>query len=186
MLERLRCRDGDEECSRIGVADVLGGEDDHPPGDEARILAALEHRGEVVHGRIGIAPAHRLDERRDDVVVLVARPVVAQRALAGRVGDVPRLERCALGCGGLPGELERRERAPRVAPGLARDRRGDVGGDVDAELGGASRDDRRDLVVRERLQLDDGAAGEQGGVDLEVRVLGRRADQRQQPALDAG
>ena len=35
-------------------------------------------------------------------------------------------------------------------------------------------------------QLDDLAAGEQGRVDLEVRVLGRRPDQRQQPVLDRG
>ena len=57
---------------------------------------------------------------------------------------------------------------------------------LDPELGRAARDDGRDLLVGERLQLDDGAAGEQRGVDLEVGVLGRRPDQRQQPALDAG
>ena len=56
---------------------------------------------------------------------------------------------------------------------------------VDPELGRAARDDGGHLVVRERLELDDGAAREQGGVDLEVRVLGRGADQRQQAALDA-
>ena len=54
MLERVRGRDGDLERARIGVADVLGGEDRHPAGDEARVLAALEHRGEVVDGRVGI------------------------------------------------------------------------------------------------------------------------------------
>ena len=48
MLDRLRGRDGDEERLRVGVADVLGGEHDHAPGDEARVLAALEHRREVV------------------------------------------------------------------------------------------------------------------------------------------
>ena len=61
----------------------------------------------------------------------------------------------------------------------------DVAGHVDPELDRAARDDGCHLLVRERLQLDDGAAGEQGRVDLEVRVLGRGPDQRQQAALDA-
>ena len=59
-------------------------------------------------------------------------------------------------------------------------------GTHDPELRRASTDDGCHLVVRQRLELDDGAAGEEGGVDLEVGVLGRRADQRQQAALDAG
>jgi hypothetical protein len=29
---------------------------DHPPRDEARVLAALEHRGEVVDGGVGSEP----------------------------------------------------------------------------------------------------------------------------------
>ena len=31
-------------------------EDDHPPGDEPRILAAFEHHGEVVERRVGVEP----------------------------------------------------------------------------------------------------------------------------------
>ena len=54
MLDRVRRRDGHEQGPRVGVADVLGGEHDHPPRDEAGILAALEHRREVVHGGIGV------------------------------------------------------------------------------------------------------------------------------------
>ena len=56
MLERLRGGDGDEQGPRVGVADVLRGEDHHAPGDEARVLAALEHRREVVDGRVRVAP----------------------------------------------------------------------------------------------------------------------------------
>ena len=185
MLERLGGGDGDDERARIGVADVLGGEDHHPAGDEARVLAAFEHRGEVVDGRVGIAAAHRLDERGDDVVVLVAVPVVAQRALAGCVGDVTCLERRALGDGRLPGELERGERAAGIAAGLPHDRLDDVLRNLDLELRRASTDDGCHLGIRERLELDDGATGEEGRVDLEVGVLGGRPDQRQQAALDA-
>ena len=88
VLERLRRRDRDDERVRIGVADVLGGEDDHAPRDEARILARFEHRGEVVDGGVRVAAAHRLDERRREVVVLVALAVVEERALPRCVEDV--------------------------------------------------------------------------------------------------
>ena len=46
--------------------------------------------------------------------------------------------------------------------------------------------DLAELLVGQRLELDDLAAGEQGRVDLEIGVLGRGADQRQQPVLDRG
>ena len=58
MLDRVCRRDSDEQRLRVGVADVLGGEHDHPPRDEARVLAALEHRRQVVHGGIGVRPPH--------------------------------------------------------------------------------------------------------------------------------
>src|SRR5947208_1886651 len=38
VLDGVGRRDRDEERARIGVPDVLRGEDDHPPGDEARVL----------------------------------------------------------------------------------------------------------------------------------------------------
>ena len=60
------------ERARIGVADVLGREDHHAPRDEQRVLAGLEHAHQVVERRVGIAAAHALDERGDDVVVLLA------------------------------------------------------------------------------------------------------------------
>ena len=47
-VDGRRCSRRDGERLRGGVADVLGGEDHHPAGDEARILAAGEHRGEVI------------------------------------------------------------------------------------------------------------------------------------------
>ena len=48
VLERGGCGDGDDQSLWIGVADVLGGEDHHPPGDEAGIFATLEHGRQVV------------------------------------------------------------------------------------------------------------------------------------------
>ena len=78
----------------IGDADVLAGQDHQPPGDEARVLARLDHPGQVVQGGVDVAAAHALDQRARDVVVLVAGPVVAgRRAVHGlldvRQGDRP-------------------------------------------------------------------------------------------------
>ena len=78
-VHRVLDRDRDLQRARIGVADVLGREDHHPPRDEQRILARLDHAHHPVQRRVGIAAAHALDERGDDVVVLLARAIVEQR-----------------------------------------------------------------------------------------------------------
>ena len=101
VLDGMRRRDGDDECLRVGVADVLGREDDHAARDEPRVFASFEHRGEVVDGGLDVARPRRLDPRRDEVVVLVASLVVGERPLARRVVHVTFLERAALGPRGL-------------------------------------------------------------------------------------
>ena len=80
--------DGDLERARVGVADVLGGADDQPPGDELRILAGRDHRGEPVQRRVGVVAAQALDERRHGVVVAVAGAVVGEDPLLGGGLDV--------------------------------------------------------------------------------------------------
>ena len=57
-------------------------------------------------------------------------------------------------------------------------------GDLGAELVGPAAHDQRELLVGERHELVDLAPRQQRRVDLEVRVLRRRADQRQRPLLD--
>ena len=88
VLHRLRRGHRDDEPHRVGVADVLARGDHDPAGEEARVLASLEHRREVVDGRVGVAPADRLDQRRGEVVVPIARAVVAKGPLSCDVGDV--------------------------------------------------------------------------------------------------
>ena len=125
---RLSCASGRPTCSsacaaatatssdgRVGHADVLAGEDDHPAGDEPGVLAGLQHPRQVVHRGLRIAAAHALDERADHVVVVVA--AVAQRARAERRLDVL-LERPA------PGGRARTPPRARSAPGGRRRRRG--------------------------------------------------------------
>ena len=56
--------------------------------DEARVLARFEHAREPVEARVGIGAADRLDERGDDVVVLVVAVAdAAERERGFRVGE---------------------------------------------------------------------------------------------------
>ena len=184
VLERMRRRDGDEQGAGVGVADVLGSEHDHPPNDVARVLAGLDHRREVVDGGVGIRPAQRLDERGDRVVVAIAALVVDERALRRSVFDVTRLEPRVFGARRLHRELENRERVAGIATGELGNERLDLRLDFDVELGRAAPDDQLQLVQVQRLELVELRARKERRVDLEVRVLRRRADQRDHALLD--
>ena len=91
----------------------------------------------------------------------------------------------ALGRGRLRRELEDPERAARVAARPRGDQLLDLGSELDAELARAAADDLAQLLARERLELVHLHPREQRRVELEVRVLGRRADQRHEALLDA-
>jgi hypothetical protein len=151
VLHRLCRRHCDEQCMRVGVADVLGGEHDHPPRDEAGVLAALEHDREVVDRRLHVARARRLDPRRDEVVVRVARLVVVERPLPRRVLDMllgDRATRCR-----LRRELEDAERRARVAARPVRDELSQLVPELDAELRLAAPHDLGELLLGERPEL---------------------------------
>ena len=92
---RLSCASGRPTCSsgvggghrhderlRVGLADVLAGQDDQAADDEAGVLAGLEHAGQPVEAGVGVGAPDALDEGGDHVVVLVAP--VAQRLGAER------------------------------------------------------------------------------------------------------
>ena len=80
----------ERERLRLGVADVLGGEDHQPARQEERVLAGREHARGVVERGVRVAGAQALDQRRDDVVVLLAVAVVQQQRAAGRLAHRPR------------------------------------------------------------------------------------------------
>ncbi len=172
------------ERARIGVPHVLGREDDHAPRDEARVLARLEHRREVVDGCVGVPTAHGLDEGGREVVVLVTLAVVEEGPLAGGVDDVAFGDRLALRARRVLRELEDLERAPRVTAGAGGDERDELVRELGVERGGPAAYDLPQRLLVERDELDHGAAREERRVHLEVRVLGRRADQRDEAVLD--
>ena len=86
----------------------------------------------------------------------------------------------------LARELDDVVRRARVAARTRRNERNELVRDVRSELGGAAADDRLELAERQRLELVHLRPGEERRVDLEVRVLGRRADQGDDAFLDAG
>ena len=85
-FDGTRGRIGHHQRERIGHADVLAGEDHETAGDEAGVLAGLEHAGQPVQAGIGIGTPDALDEGGHHVVVIVA--AVAQRLRAEGGFDV--------------------------------------------------------------------------------------------------
>ena len=77
-------------------------------------------------------------------------------------------------------------RRPCVPAARARDLLDDSSGTSAPSSAAPRRTIVRELLDRERLELVHLRARQQRGVDLEVRVLGRRADQRDHALLDAG
>ena len=78
VLDRVGSRGRDQQRLRIGIADVLGGQHDHPADDEPRVLSSLEHHREVIQRSVGVRAARGLDPGLDRVVVAIGFPVVEQ------------------------------------------------------------------------------------------------------------
>ena len=116
VLDGVRGRDRDLQRLRVRIPDVLGRQDHHPPCDEARVLAALEHRRQVVERGVGIRPARGLDPGRDVVVVLVAGLVVAQRLALHRVLGVGQRDVLARALGRVERELPSAFSDERASP----------------------------------------------------------------------
>ncbi len=94
------------------------------------------------------------------------------------------VERDALGGGGRDGELEDLERRTRIAACARGEEREDLGRRLGVERCRPASEDHDQLLLRQRGQLDHRAAREQRRVHLEVRVLGGRPDERDEPVLD--
>ena len=186
----------DQQRLRVRVADVLGGADHDAARDELGVLARVEHAGEPVERRVRVAPAHRLDERGDDVVVHVAGLVVgeptARVGLEHVLGGDEERRAVALplarGVDHLARELERGERGAAVAAGERHDLVLRLGRERKAAreaalVGEGPPDELAERVVVERLELHHAAAADERGVDLEVGVLGRCPDEHDRAVL---
>jgi hypothetical protein len=108
--------DGDRERLWIGVADIFRGEPHQSSRDVERIFASLEHARQPVDRGIGIAVAHGLVQRGNQVVVLLSSLVVEKGTVLCDIGNERGIDvaSCGRGCGG---ELEEVESDARVAIG---------------------------------------------------------------------
>ena len=71
---------------RVGVANILRSVNHNTASDKLRILPGIDHAREPIDRGIGVATAHGLDERTDDVVVHVAVFVI--RKSTTRIGNL--------------------------------------------------------------------------------------------------
>ena len=134
-----------------------------PAGDEARVLPRLEHPGEVVQRGVDVGAADRLDEAADDVVVLVAVAVVADRGPVDRL-----LEQLQRDVGRpRPAAASSAVSARRASPPASRTRWSIASSssvDLPAEaalVGQRPADDGADVVVGQRLEGEQQAARQQ-------------------------
>ena len=175
--------------ARIGKADVLPGHADDAPRQIARVGAAVEHAGQPVEGAIRAGAAYRLVQRRYLVVERVTTLVETAQVLRHRFFDELAVNRndARRMCRGTH-LLEQVEQAACIAirqsdqpftgiRGEAQIRQRPFAGTVKQ---GAH------LRLIERLQHIDRSTREQGGIDLERRIFGRRADEGQQARFDEG
>ena len=180
---------------RIGVADVLGREADQPSRDVQRVLAGFHHARQPVDGGVRIAVAHRLVQRGDEVVVLLADLVVEQRPALHRLLRRARRQRCCMPStsGRRADASSSRFSADRASPLAWRRSPCRASGSTStASRRGRDRasaqrtfEDRDDLLACQPAQHEHLRTRQQRGVDLERRVLGRRADQHDVAGLDA-
>ena len=68
--------------ARVSQADILAGHAQQAPTQVERVGASIEHAGKPVKSRIGIAPPHRLMQRRDQVVELIAAFIETTHTIA--------------------------------------------------------------------------------------------------------
>ena len=187
VLESLRTRGNNAHRVRIGQADILAGEHQHAPEDEARLLAGVDHPRQPVERGVRIGPAQALDEGADRVVVNVAFLVVEHGAALDALfcdGEVNMDHAICIGRGRLDCQLQRVEQAARVAVGYVHQmlQRGLIERHVALAVAASGVGERlpRDgpqFIGVEQAELKDAAAANQRLVDLEIRVFRGRADQ---------
>ena len=183
-----------QKCLRIGIANILRSLNHNAAGDKLRILPRVDHAREPIDRGIGVAAAHGLDERTDNVIVHVTVFVI--RKTAARVGNLHvidgdgitlpcRRSRRPLGIGTRDGnltrQLERRERGASVA----RSQRADglnrilIGRELATQtLRSLERtlNECGDILVFKMVKFHHATTREQCRVDLKVRILRRSAN----------
>ena len=173
---------GQQEGVGIGEAHILRRTQAKAPGNEQRILSAINHAGKVIDGRIRVRPADALDKGGNDVIMhlpilVIDGHVFLNRGSHGGVVDDDR------GVSGLciHHQFQNIEKFAGISSAVSHQGLAFLHLDVfllqkDILF---ERPVQEDLKVGlfQRFQDKDLAAGKQGSDDLEGRVLRRGADQ---------
>ena len=89
ILGRQRYRQG----VRIGEADVLAGKAHQASQQVQRLLAGGQHTLEIIERCIGVRPAQRFVQRRDQAVMTFAVLIVHRHPAVQQCGEAGRIER---------------------------------------------------------------------------------------------
>lgn len=194
-FEGLLGGDGDLEGGGVSEADVFGGGNDETSGDETGVFSGVEHFGEPVEGGIGIRAADGLDEGGDGVVVLVAIGVVEDGLLLNGFGGDGEVEDDGAidGRGGENCKFERGEGFAGVAIGFF----GEVVEGVVVGLDGhfskapffvmnGAVEEGNEVGGGDGFELENLGAGDEGGVDVEVGIVGGGSDEADGAAFEVG
>ena len=193
-FNRIKSRVGEYKGGRVRMADVLTGTDEQSARDEFGVLPALNHPRQPVDRPVRVAAADGLDEGRRNVVMGVARLVVAaevglnepgyQRVVHG---DTP-LRICWAFCrGARRDQLEDIEQAAPIT--AAGPEQGIPLSHFHALLLQPGVLSQRpvhqgfELLPSKSLEHIDLTAGEQGRDDFETGVFGGRSDEGDRSAF---
>ena len=202
-IESVARGEREGEGAGFGEADIFTGHADDAAGEIEAIFAAFDHADEPIESGVGIGIAHGFVERRDEVVVLLARFVVAQEfALedvfeesARDAADGGRIAGGAAigGLGAEGAEFEGVVGGAGVAVGIGGDAEEDVVGGIEMSVTkaafGISKgavEEIDDLRGGEGVEDVNLGAGEQRGDDLEGRVFGGGADKEDVAGFHVG
>ena len=109
-IESVFGSERDGKGAGIGEADVLTGHAHHAPREVERVFAGFEHAREPIEGRVGIGVADGFVQRGDEVVMLFAGLVVAEKfALEDVFEEFRRDDSCGIFIGtcSADGQFER-------------------------------------------------------------------------------
>ena len=103
---------------RISEPNVFRGVNHDAAGDETRVFAGVNHFGQPVECRVRVAATHRLDERRNGVIVRVFVSIINHRLFLNallRDGKINVNETVIGRCRGQRGDFDRVQRFARIA-----------------------------------------------------------------------
>ena len=196
--EKMACLvggDGLLQRAGVGQADILAGKADHTAGHIQRVFARFQHARQPVDGRIRVGVAHRLVQRRDQIIMFLALFVIKQGLFGGAL-----LKRL-LGHGHAAvradfavehDHLERRKGCARIAVGKHGQRFQNFIRDVHGLTAETARvfqraaQQRDQFLRRKTVKHKYFTARKQRAVDLERRVFCGRADQNDAAFFDKG